>query len=283
MNHQMAILPDESVAFYAYGSNGCDDIKERAPNGTVKTVVNSKTALSSQREPVPPQQHPVFAAGRFARVLGPAEQPDREGQALQRTDGLDPQRPRRDDHGRDLDGRQPRHSPARPRSPLFFNNNNGGPAGSIAQEIMINGTSGTKGWIVHGQPGDRRTWSWATCSAWPTATPSSATRPGACSTRSTPPGPGCSSGVAVGGHLRIHRKAGHAVRPAASLNWPADTSFGYKDPVMKTQTALLLATFLSPLMLACGGSDSPVPPRPSAVPARPSPTPSSRSPAWARA
>jgi hypothetical protein len=41
----MAILPDETVAFYAYGSNGCDDVKERAPNGTVKTIVNSKTAL----------------------------------------------------------------------------------------------------------------------------------------------------------------------------------------------------------------------------------------------
>ena len=27
MNHQMAILPDETVAFYAYGSNGCDDVK----------------------------------------------------------------------------------------------------------------------------------------------------------------------------------------------------------------------------------------------------------------
>ena len=45
MNHQMAILPDETVAFYAYGANGCDDVKERAPNGTVKTVANSKTAL----------------------------------------------------------------------------------------------------------------------------------------------------------------------------------------------------------------------------------------------
>jgi hypothetical protein len=50
MNHQMAILPDETVAYYAYGSNGCDDVKEfkpsgAAPNGTGKTVANSKTAL----------------------------------------------------------------------------------------------------------------------------------------------------------------------------------------------------------------------------------------------
>ena len=46
-NHQLAILPDETVLFYAYGSNGCDDIKERAPNGTVKTIVNSRTAAGT--------------------------------------------------------------------------------------------------------------------------------------------------------------------------------------------------------------------------------------------
>jgi hypothetical protein len=43
-NHQLTILPDETVAFYAYGSNGCDDVKERAPNGMVKTIVNAETA-----------------------------------------------------------------------------------------------------------------------------------------------------------------------------------------------------------------------------------------------
>jgi hypothetical protein len=45
MNHQLTVLPDETVAFYAYGSNGCDDVKERSPSGTVRTIVNSKTAL----------------------------------------------------------------------------------------------------------------------------------------------------------------------------------------------------------------------------------------------
>jgi len=43
-SHQLTVLPDETVAFYAYGSNGCDDIKERAPDGTVKTIVNARTA-----------------------------------------------------------------------------------------------------------------------------------------------------------------------------------------------------------------------------------------------
>ena len=43
-NHQLAVLPDETVAFYAYGTNGCDDIKLRSPSSTVTTVVNSRTA-----------------------------------------------------------------------------------------------------------------------------------------------------------------------------------------------------------------------------------------------
>ena len=44
LSHQLTVLPDETVAFYAYGSNGCDDIKLRSPSGTVTTVVNAKTA-----------------------------------------------------------------------------------------------------------------------------------------------------------------------------------------------------------------------------------------------
>ncbi|HLK91205.1 MAG TPA: aryl-sulfate sulfotransferase [Polyangia bacterium] len=44
LSHQLTVLPDETVAFYAYGSNGCDDIKLRAPDGTVTTVVNARTA-----------------------------------------------------------------------------------------------------------------------------------------------------------------------------------------------------------------------------------------------
>jgi hypothetical protein len=45
MNHQLTILPDETVAFYAYNDTmKCEDIKERAPNGTVKTLINAKTA-----------------------------------------------------------------------------------------------------------------------------------------------------------------------------------------------------------------------------------------------
>jgi hypothetical protein len=48
MSHQVTPLPDGSVAFYASGSNGCDDIKLFPANGTTSstatTVVNSRTA-----------------------------------------------------------------------------------------------------------------------------------------------------------------------------------------------------------------------------------------------
>jgi hypothetical protein len=44
LSHQLTVLPDETVAFYAYGSNGCDDIKLRTPDGTVTTVVNAQAA-----------------------------------------------------------------------------------------------------------------------------------------------------------------------------------------------------------------------------------------------
>jgi hypothetical protein len=49
-NHQLTVLPDETVAFYAYGANGCDDVKERSPSGTVKTIVNSRTANGTTGE-----------------------------------------------------------------------------------------------------------------------------------------------------------------------------------------------------------------------------------------
>jgi hypothetical protein len=48
MNHQLTILPDETVAFYAYNSQiGCEDVKEMAPDGGVKTLVNAQTAEGS--------------------------------------------------------------------------------------------------------------------------------------------------------------------------------------------------------------------------------------------
>jgi hypothetical protein len=46
-SHQLTVLPDETIAYYAYGSNGCDDIKERSPSGTVRTIVNAQTALKT--------------------------------------------------------------------------------------------------------------------------------------------------------------------------------------------------------------------------------------------
>jgi hypothetical protein len=43
-NHHFTVLPDETIAFFAYGENGCDDIKERAPDGSVRTLVNARDA-----------------------------------------------------------------------------------------------------------------------------------------------------------------------------------------------------------------------------------------------
>jgi len=49
LSHQLTVLPDETVAFYASdgGTDGCSDIKERAPDGTVRTIVNSQKALGT--------------------------------------------------------------------------------------------------------------------------------------------------------------------------------------------------------------------------------------------
>jgi hypothetical protein len=46
LNHQLTVLPDETVAFYAYNSSrGCDDIKEYSPStGQVKVIVNAADA-----------------------------------------------------------------------------------------------------------------------------------------------------------------------------------------------------------------------------------------------
>jgi hypothetical protein len=45
LNHQLTVLPDETVAFYAYGLNNCEDIKEYNPaTQAVRTIVNSGVA-----------------------------------------------------------------------------------------------------------------------------------------------------------------------------------------------------------------------------------------------
>jgi hypothetical protein len=48
LSHQVTVLPDETVAFYAAdsGTLGCSDIKEWK-NGNVRTIVNSQTALGT--------------------------------------------------------------------------------------------------------------------------------------------------------------------------------------------------------------------------------------------
>jgi hypothetical protein len=50
LNHQLTVLPDETVVFYAYSENGCDDIKERSPSGVVRTIVNARDAHGATGE-----------------------------------------------------------------------------------------------------------------------------------------------------------------------------------------------------------------------------------------
>ncbi len=47
LNHDFAVRSDETIAFIAYGSGACDDIKERSPDGTVTTIINSGTAVGA--------------------------------------------------------------------------------------------------------------------------------------------------------------------------------------------------------------------------------------------
>jgi hypothetical protein len=49
LTHQLAILPDETIVFYAYSQSGdCFDIKEYNPStGTARTIVNSATVMNS--------------------------------------------------------------------------------------------------------------------------------------------------------------------------------------------------------------------------------------------
>jgi hypothetical protein len=159
MNHQMAILPDETVAYYAYGANGCDDVKEfkpsgAAPGGTGRTVVNSKTALgisdtmchlnniqywkdddtltfsnlqSSQIAKVKRSDgSKVWVLnGSTATITGVTWTGGNHGIHLLGLDHL-----------------------------LIFNNNNGGTGGSIVREYMLNLTakSGTQIWSYTASP-----------------------------------------------------------------------------------------------------------------------------------
>jgi hypothetical protein len=48
-NHQLAVLPDETVAFNAYGNGVCDDIKEFNPSsGEVVTVISASAVVNDK-------------------------------------------------------------------------------------------------------------------------------------------------------------------------------------------------------------------------------------------
>lgn len=49
LSHQLTVMPDESVLFYAAdgGAEGCSDIKQRTPDGAVRTIANSQAVLGT--------------------------------------------------------------------------------------------------------------------------------------------------------------------------------------------------------------------------------------------
>jgi len=46
-NHDLAVLPDGTVLFIAY-ADGCDDIRERSPSGSVRTIINSGDVVGAR-------------------------------------------------------------------------------------------------------------------------------------------------------------------------------------------------------------------------------------------
>jgi len=153
MNHQMAILPDETVAFYAYGSNGCDDVKERAPNGTVKTVVNSKTALKindsmchlNNIQYSMPDDSLVFSNLQSSQI---AKVKRSDGSTTWIMNGSTATITGATWTG----GNHGIHLIDVNRILIFNNNNNMASQGSIAREYMINGTSATQVWSYTAAP-----------------------------------------------------------------------------------------------------------------------------------
>ncbi len=116
LSHQLTVLPDETVAFYAAdsGTDGCSDIKERAPNGTVRTIVNSQKALGTTGQ-CHVNNIQYSSAGRHAGLLRPHSLRGREDQAVRRVGRLDPERGDQDVHRRQLAGERARHPHPGPR------------------------------------------------------------------------------------------------------------------------------------------------------------------------
>ena len=95
MSHQMTPLPDGSVAFYATGSNGCDDIKIFPANGTADQHgdhAGQRADGARRNRRLPRQQHRVLAVGRHAGLLGPGQRLPDQGVEDHRRDRLGSQR-----------------------------------------------------------------------------------------------------------------------------------------------------------------------------------------------
>lgn len=153
-NHVFAVLPDETVAFFAYGNNGCDDVKLRHPDGSVETLINAQDAHGASGachlngiDYSPMDDSLVFSdldhsnitkitlGGQVVWVLGgPTSQFTGEGSSWDREHGIDVL---------DVD------------RILFFNNGGlGGGGGSLALEVQLdlNAMTASIPWQYAAQP-----------------------------------------------------------------------------------------------------------------------------------
>ena len=154
MNHQITILPDETLAFYAYGDNGCDDVRERAPDGTMKTIVNSKTALMSNASMChlsniqysPDDDTLVFSTLQSSQLAKVRRSDGSTVWILNGSGSYSGVSWTGGNHGIHLLGLD---------RLIFFHNNTGESGGSIAQELILNNSarSAMKGWSYQASPG----------------------------------------------------------------------------------------------------------------------------------
>ena len=189
----------------ATASNGCDDIKERAPNGTVRD--DRQLPDGAAARPAPATSTTSSTRSRTTRWCSPTSTTTQVAK-VKRTDGSTVWILNGGDRttftGDTWVGRRARHPPPRPDALLIFNNNSNATRGGL------DGARDSS-WIrrrrrrprsgVHGGPASTSR-SWATCSGCRTGTPSSATRPRG-ARRGHASGRCCRLAVAAGG-LRLH-------------------------------------------------------------------------------
>jgi Arylsulfotransferase (ASST) len=154
-NHQMTVEADESVAFYARGSGGCDDLKEYSPStGNVKTVVNTGTAQGltsgschiNNVQYSEPDDSLVFSDLNTSTIVKVKRS---DGSVIWNLNGA-----HKTLTGATWSGGQHGIDLMDQTHVLIFNNNNGGGGGSVALELVLDSNAKTisKNWSYAASP-----------------------------------------------------------------------------------------------------------------------------------